>query len=54
VAAMRLDRRRCRQRFEQRFTAERMARDYVDVYRRVAAHRAPVEFAASDREVSHG
>jgi glycosyltransferase involved in cell wall biosynthesis len=29
----RLDRRLCRQEFEQRFTADRMARQYVDVYR---------------------
>ena len=27
-----LDRRRCREEFETRFTAERMARDYVEVY----------------------
>jgi glycosyltransferase involved in cell wall biosynthesis len=33
--ALQLDRRACRRRFEQRFTAERMARDYVDVYRRL-------------------
>jgi len=31
------DRAACRKRFEQRFTAERMARDYVRVYRRLAA-----------------
>jgi glycosyltransferase involved in cell wall biosynthesis len=30
-----LDRRRCRQRFEERFSVERMARDYVDVYQEV-------------------
>ena len=30
-----LDRRRCRAEFERRFTAERMARDYVDVYERM-------------------
>ena len=30
-----LDRRRCRQAFEQRFSAERMARDYVRVYERL-------------------
>ncbi len=39
VAAVRkianLDRRRCREVFDQRFTAERMARDYVDVYEKV-------------------
>jgi glycosyltransferase involved in cell wall biosynthesis len=30
-----LDRRRCRQVFERRFTADRMARDYLDVYERL-------------------
>ena len=30
-----LDRRRCRQRFEERFSAERMARDYLQVYERI-------------------
>jgi glycosyltransferase involved in cell wall biosynthesis len=42
AAAMALDRRRCRQRFEQRFTAERMARDYLAVYERVAGRRAAI------------
>jgi glycosyltransferase involved in cell wall biosynthesis len=37
--ALALDRRACRHRFEQRFSAERMARDYLDVYRRVALRR---------------
>jgi Glycosyl transferases group 1 len=32
-AVMALDRKEVRQRFEQRFTATRMAKDYVDVYR---------------------
>ena len=32
-----MDRRRVRRRFEERFTAERMARDYVDLYRKQAA-----------------
>jgi glycosyltransferase involved in cell wall biosynthesis len=40
-AAM-LDRRQCREAFEQRFTADRMARDYVTVYERLA-------FARNDR-----
>jgi hypothetical protein len=31
----RLSRKRCRETFEKRFTAERMARDYVDVYRKL-------------------
>ncbi|HEX5071540.1 MAG TPA: glycosyltransferase family 4 protein [Vicinamibacterales bacterium] len=38
------DRRRCRAEFERRFTAERMARDYVDVYERLvvqASQRRP-------------
>jgi glycosyltransferase involved in cell wall biosynthesis len=34
-----LDRRRCRKEFEERFTAERMARDYVGVYRKLACSR---------------
>ncbi|HKC49854.1 MAG TPA: glycosyltransferase family 4 protein [Myxococcota bacterium] len=32
-----LDRRRCREEFESRFSAERMARDYLAVYRRMLA-----------------
>jgi hypothetical protein len=32
-----LSRARCRQAFEQRFDAGRMAADYVEVYRRVIA-----------------
>lgn len=32
-----LSRRRCREMFERRFSAERMAQDYLDVYRRLAA-----------------
>ncbi len=43
VAAVRrvpeLDRPRCRQVFEERFTAARMTRDYVDVYHRLIEHR---------------
>ena len=31
----RIDRRRCRECFDERFTAERMARDYLDVYARL-------------------
>jgi glycosyltransferase involved in cell wall biosynthesis len=38
-----LDRRRIRKRFEQRFTARRMAHDYVDSYRRLAT---PVPYSA--------
>lgn len=35
-----LDRRRCRAVFEERFTAARMARDYVSVYERLTASRS--------------
>jgi glycosyltransferase involved in cell wall biosynthesis len=35
------DRRRCRAEFERRFTAERMARDYVGLYERLIASRRP-------------
>ena len=31
-----LDRRTCRQRFEERFTAARMAEEYIQLYRRLA------------------
>jgi glycosyltransferase involved in cell wall biosynthesis len=39
-----IDRRRCRQSFERRFTAARMARDYEAVYREIASRRV-VPFA---------
>jgi hypothetical protein len=35
-----LDRRRCRQAFEMRFTVERMVQDYMDVYEQVIIDRA--------------
>jgi glycosyltransferase involved in cell wall biosynthesis len=38
--ALTLDRRRCRETFERRFSADRMARDYVRVYERLNARRA--------------
>jgi glycosyltransferase involved in cell wall biosynthesis len=37
-----LDRRRCRQAFEERFTAERMARDYLAVYERLLGTQGPL------------
>ena len=37
--AMHLDRHAVRAAFQQRFSAERMTRDYVDIYRRLAARR---------------
>jgi hypothetical protein len=40
----RLDRRRCRAVFEQRFDAARMARAYLDVYRRLA-HAEPGQWS---------
>jgi hypothetical protein len=49
-AATRLDRRRVRRRFEERFSVERMARDYVAVYKRLAR----VAPAAESMEVSYG
>ena len=36
-----LSRERIRQRFEERFTARRMAQDYLSVYRSLAANAAP-------------
>jgi glycosyltransferase involved in cell wall biosynthesis len=35
-----IDRRRCRAAFEQRFTADRMARDYVALYKRIIEERS--------------
>jgi glycosyltransferase involved in cell wall biosynthesis len=49
-AACDLDRRRCRERFEARFTAERMARDYVAVYERLVVARS----ALPRTELRHG
>jgi glycosyltransferase involved in cell wall biosynthesis len=48
-----LDRRRIREVFDQRFTAERMARDYVAIYRRLLESSArlpaqPVELSAAE------
>ena len=38
--AVRLDRQLVRQRFEERFTARRMAQDYMGIYERVGAKQA--------------
>jgi glycosyltransferase involved in cell wall biosynthesis len=43
VAAASLDRRRVRLRFEQRFSADRMARDYLSVYESLARIQPPSE-----------
>jgi len=44
-AVLALDRGRCREEFERRFSVRRMARDYVRVYERVMD--APTRVAAS-------
>jgi glycosyltransferase involved in cell wall biosynthesis len=41
----RIDRRRCRQEFEQRFAAPVMARHYLDVYRDLVNTRVPAQVA---------
>ncbi|MEZ2350187.1 glycosyltransferase family 4 protein [Caballeronia sp. RCC_10] len=43
-----VDRARCRQTFEQRFCAERMARDYLAVYRDLMESHAPAPAANAD------
>jgi glycosyltransferase involved in cell wall biosynthesis len=52
-----IDRNRCRAAFEARFTADRMARDYVALYERIIEERAvrarPRHFAGRSR-LSHG
>jgi hypothetical protein len=40
-----LDRALIRHRFEQRFTARRMAEDYLNTYRRVIARHRPLQQA---------
>ena len=54
-AVLSLDRARVRRRFEERFTVARMARDYVEVYRRLIGtrERREASIAASGR-ASHG
>jgi glycosyltransferase involved in cell wall biosynthesis len=42
-----LDRRRCRATFEERFSASRMARDYIEAYRRVSWATGEKESAAA-------
>ena len=52
-----LDRQAVRARFEQRFTAERMTRNYVDLYRELVAQgsavRASPSFAVLGADVAH-
>ncbi len=47
-AAERLDRRRCREAFESRFTASRMAREYLKIYEQVRRPRRVVPFASPE------
>jgi glycosyltransferase involved in cell wall biosynthesis len=49
-AAAALDRAHCRRRFEERFTADRMAREYVALYERMCRRRTPAPL----KEVSNG
>jgi hypothetical protein len=42
-----LDRRKVRRRFEQRFTATRMAKDYLQVYHSLFRRELPVDQAAA-------
>jgi len=44
-----LDRRKIRARFMERFSAERMARDYVELYRKAVQGRLPAEPAVPER-----
>jgi glycosyltransferase involved in cell wall biosynthesis len=55
--ALRLDRKAIRRRFEERFTAERMARDYVALYERVLSgrsnrHAAPLQLVDTTRRMA--
>lgn len=47
-----LDRRACRQTFEERFAAPRMARDYLDIYARRAAETTRADATAEPTDVS--
>lgn len=51
-----LSRRRCREVFEERFTARRMAKDYLTIYQRVlaGARPRPAQRRRSDRTASNG
>ena len=46
-----LDRKKVRQRFEQRFSATRMAKDYVDVYRSLLASSRFL--SGEERDIQH-
>jgi glycosyltransferase involved in cell wall biosynthesis len=46
-----LQRRRCREAFQNRFTVERMVRDYLEVYERMATLPARVHASANSRSL---
>jgi glycosyltransferase involved in cell wall biosynthesis len=48
------DRRRCREVFERRFTAARMAEDYVNIYLRLLEKAPAVEFGVADSHLTQG
>ena len=48
------DRRRCREVFERRFTAARMAEDYVNIYERLLEKAPAVEFGMADSYLPQG
>jgi hypothetical protein len=43
-----IDRRRCRKAFDERFTAERMAKEYVQLYERMVQEASVNESFSSD------
>jgi glycosyltransferase involved in cell wall biosynthesis len=45
-----IERAQCRASFERRFSAERMARDYVDVYRALAERRSGADWETEDED----
>jgi glycosyltransferase involved in cell wall biosynthesis len=51
-AVMALDRQKVRQRFEQRFTATRMAKDYVDVYRLLLHSAKSIDGGEQDSQLT--
>jgi len=49
-----IDRSRCREIFEKRFTVERMVKDYLDIYERMAAASHRPRLVAHARTASAG
>ena len=48
-----IDRRRCRANFEERFSATRMARDYIEIYERLINGRSVVENTFEEESLSN-